>query len=581
MSAPEKISIDTRPSKAVVVDSLTRDISIQACIFDLIDNSIDAARNTMSRIQSGADSGALPESYQAYKICLNFSGDFFSISDNCGGIAAEHLKKSVLRFGERSAHNLGIGVFGVGLNRALFRIGKVTYLESDTGLERCVLSLDTDNYLQTEGWDLAAEKYSSTGKVGTSIKISSFSNETSQLMAGEDFEADLISEIGRRYGKFIDKQLIIEVNEQEVESQLVKLRVDGPYATDSKFFKVSEGISVYIECGQHSKHKFSAERGYDKASNSQLTGEYGWNIYCNERAVLISDKSWKTGWLTKFHTEFYGFVGHVSFICKDPSRLPWNTTKSDVDLNNSAYQAALKDMAKFALNWRKNSGDAKSKKKNHEVLEGQPQDLPGPDSAAPGVNAGAKPAPKPKPKPENPSGPIKKPTEKIDHNKFMTILPQDVDELHCNDKNLALVHEAKRLNLGEMTYSGLVLMRMLFESCSVCFLVRKEIYGELKEEVLNSRNQERAKQGRSKLSSKEEKGLEPSMDEIILFLQRRDDVWGEAQKNKIKHSLAKFSNYKSTLNSAAHNAFQLVNKYESFSIRDSVLPILRHLIEEG
>jgi len=37
--------VDTRPSKAVVVDSLTRDTSVDACIFDLIDNSIDAARD--------------------------------------------------------------------------------------------------------------------------------------------------------------------------------------------------------------------------------------------------------------------------------------------------------------------------------------------------------------------------------------------------------------------------------------------------------------------------------------------------------------------------------------------------------
>ena len=34
-------SIDTSPSKAMVVDSLIRDISTEAAIFDLIDNSID------------------------------------------------------------------------------------------------------------------------------------------------------------------------------------------------------------------------------------------------------------------------------------------------------------------------------------------------------------------------------------------------------------------------------------------------------------------------------------------------------------------------------------------------------------
>ena len=35
------------PTKEVVVDSITRDATNEECIFDLIDNSIDAARNVI------------------------------------------------------------------------------------------------------------------------------------------------------------------------------------------------------------------------------------------------------------------------------------------------------------------------------------------------------------------------------------------------------------------------------------------------------------------------------------------------------------------------------------------------------
>ena len=49
--------------------------------------------------------------------------------------------------------------------------------------------------------------------------------------------------------------------------------------------------------------------------------------------------------------------------------------------------------------------------------------------------------------PPKPAPVIKpKPVEKADHNQLRTILSKDVDEKHCNDKHLKLVHEAKELD---------------------------------------------------------------------------------------------------------------------------------------
>ena len=132
-------SIDTSPSKAMVVDSLIRDISTEAAIFDLIDNSIDAARN-MIFARGGADQiDVLPNSYEGFEIALSFSGDGCSIEDNCGGIGVENLKTMVLRLGQRSSHLMGIGIFGLGLNRALFKMGRTAHLKTDTGSQRAEL----------------------------------------------------------------------------------------------------------------------------------------------------------------------------------------------------------------------------------------------------------------------------------------------------------------------------------------------------------------------------------------------------------------------------------------------------------
>lgn len=584
-SVNQALSVDTRPSKEVVVNSLTRDISIDACIFDLIDNSIDAARDTIFKLNPGLDVNLPPENYGNFEIILAVDGSSLEISDNCGGIPASLLESSVLRFGEKSSHSLGIGVFGVGLNRAIFKIGKHTDITTDTGIERCHVEIKTDEYLDSPDWKLPATKMPTKGKVGTTIKTTGLSNETSQLFADDEWVDKLRRETGIRYGKHISKNLKIEINKKEVEPIIVEIRQDSPYSSQSKFFR-HETTAIYIEAGQHKKHRFPAEPDYIKDANAELTGEYGWTVYCNERAIVIADKSRKTGWVHKFHSEFNGFVGNIYFTDSNPANLPWNTSKTDVDLNNPAYQLALEDMHKFVDKWRANAGDAKRRKKKNLPLV-----VPGPASPAANVQAtvSTKPTSSPAPKESSapaaapaPAPPVTKPAfvTKVDHNTFSTILPPDINEVYCDDKHLALVHEGKRLDLNVMTYSALVLMRMLFEASTIKFLSRKGMYDDLLAEVIKSRNDARKKRGAKELSQKEISGIDPDLDELITYLLEHEEVWDKVRKNKIQHSLRKFLGHKKLLNSAAHNTFQTINKLSAFEIREDILPALRYLIEE-
>ena len=160
-------SVDTRPTKEAVVDSLTRDISVDACLFDLIDNSVDAARDSIFARGKKHPIDGLPNSYAGYKISLSFAGSGFSIRDKCGGITVERLKELVLRFGKRSSHHMGIGIFGLGLNRALFKLGRVSHLKTDTASQRAELVLNTEEYLKSDDWSLPAEEFQSSGQAGT------------------------------------------------------------------------------------------------------------------------------------------------------------------------------------------------------------------------------------------------------------------------------------------------------------------------------------------------------------------------------------------------------------------------------
>ncbi len=564
-SKGKPFSVDTMPTKQMVVSSLTRDITVEASIFDLIDNAIDAARDTIFAKADESPGDGLPSSYRGFKITLNFSSDGFSIVDNCGGIDVARLQKMVLKFGQQSSHPMGIGIFGLGLNRALFKLGHVSHIRTDTGSQRSELVLNVDEYLKSSGWDLPAEEFKSSGEVGTTIEITHLVEDISKIFSDSDWVEKYRADIDRRYARFIRKGLTIKVNSKAVQDGEVHIRSDGPFPEEYKFYKI-DGVAIHLRFGQHTDHRFTAEPDYDKDTNRPLTQQFGWTVICNDRAIVVSDQTWKTGWDTKFHTEFYGFVGVVSFESESPSRLPWDTTKFDIDMNNRAYQAALVDMRKFAEKWRSYTKRAKNAQRDGETL----LPLPGGKSTSNSNPGAAKKSAAQRKSSEKATKKI--PTRKVDHNQFSTVLPEDIDEQLCFDKHLALVHEAKNLDLNLFTYSGLALIRCLFEATVSTYLGRHGRLDELKEFAISER-----KKNRERIP--DEKNLSPNMEEIIGFLENNPDIWGAVKQNHIRHSLRRMSAQKKQMNSALHNPWQPINKAEAFAIRDEILPVLRHLIE--
>ncbi len=562
-------TVDTHPTKRVVVESLTRDATVRACIFDLIDNSIDAARD---RIFEGLSPDAprdLPDSFAGFRVALTINGTGFKIEDNCGGIPVDALRDMVLRFGRVSDHQLGIGVFGVGLNRALFKLGKVSHLKTDTGQQRAELILRTEDYLADDtDWGLPAEEFASTGVVGTEIEIRQPTADIAQDFSSEEWVRGLSDEVGRRYSRFIARAFEIKINGVASKDHEVPLRENGPFPIEHRYYKTANGVAVYIQCGEHADHLFKDEPGHDAHANRDLTPFYGWTVLCNDRAIVTSDTTWKTGWDTKFHSEFYGFVGTVSFVAANPSILPWNTTKTDVDLGNHAYHMALEDMRKFAESWRKFQRLRLQSKKSGQPLGAIPPAAPAPTPLSPPTStqplALAKPAT------------AKKPKTKEDHNSLRYVLPADVEELHCPDKLLALVHEAKLLDLGTHSYTGIVLVRMLFEVALATYLVR---HGH--SEALDTFAKARREKAVGKpLAAAHLKNFLPKVDEMLAFLEATPAVWGgPSHAGYLKHSLGRLAGHQGMMNGAAHAPFQTIHRSIAFQIRDDALPILRHLIE--
>ena len=576
------ISVDTHPTKHVIVDSLTRDVSVEACIYDLLDNSVDAARETKLKTAEESDQHRLIDSYVGFEIKLAFGSSGFRIQDNCGGIPTDKLQKMVMRFGERSIHELGIGVFGVGLNRALFKLGKVSHLKTDTGASRAELILNTADYILSDKWELPAHEFESIGAVGTEIEIRQPPGDIARLFADPDWVERIRSETGKRYGRFIQKNLRILINNISVANTLPEIMDDGLFDPLNKFLKAEHDIAIIVRCGEHADHKFLKDDEAQREHNKSLGPAYGWTILCNDRTVIIGNKDHKTFW-KNWHTEYNGFVGYVNFV-GDPQYLPWATSKTDIDLNNGAYQYTRETMEKFALAWRSFTQQRLKGKITEHPLP-QP-----PESAEDRVNVNdAEAAP-----PDDVEASAPRPTSqkrrsagrdaagsrlksvitlKNDHNDLLGILPADIDETHCFDKHLALVHEAKEINMLDLPYSGMILLRVLFECTTIKFMSRHQ-------EIVALRQFAVCRRGKKvSLTPDEAKKLEPTADEIIAFIQANPSSLHTDNTTQLIQCLQKMATNKKKLNGVVHNAFQTVNRSQDFQMRDDVLPLLRHMIQ--
>ena len=161
------------PTKRLFIDILTKDISVRDCIFDLLDNSVDSyVRNDIK---------------DRRRIEINISSKKFSVLDNCGGISVDFLQKEVFRSGLRTSirNKPTIGVYGIGLKRSIFKLGRTIHFETDDKKNNSYLEIDVVEWeKQEDEWDLPFTHSStllrSTQKPYTEIIIEDLTDEAKE-----------------------------------------------------------------------------------------------------------------------------------------------------------------------------------------------------------------------------------------------------------------------------------------------------------------------------------------------------------------------------------------------------------------
>jgi len=381
------LEIKAAPTKSFFVDMLTRDISLDDAILDLLDNCLDGViRKNKKRNQQEIDPN---HPYDGYYAKIHFDKTSFRIEDNCGGIERDRAKSSAFKLGRPKKgveEHLGtIGAYGIGMKRAIFKMGKSSTITTQYEEDRFSVKINPDWMQDDDNWTLEIENLDTEANDGTIIEVDNLNPGVSTQFDSDrsNFDVDIYEKISALFTLIMEKGFKIEVNGKKVERKPLTLLFDDSLYSENKdeeglgtfLYQYKDGsLEIDITLGflarMKKKYLEQAMEGTlegDDALEGNKREEAGWTILCNERAVVYKDRSERTGWggagnAPRYHPQFRNIAGVVSFRSTEPKELPLTTTKHGIDWGDTNYlkvkkymTEALREFTSYTNNWKGSS----------------------------------------------------------------------------------------------------------------------------------------------------------------------------------------------------------------------------------
>lgn len=349
------------PTKAFFVRMITRDISLDDCILDLIDNSVDGAwRQEGSRPMGLADGADL----SAYRIDIEASPERFMIRDNCGGMSLNNAADHAFSFGRSSMaehDDFSIGVYGIGMKRAMFKLGtdvriRSTFRQENGERLAFAVPIKVDEWMQNDAppWDFDIVDDEELVEDGVEIVVTGLTAGSENSFGSPVFLQNLRRTIGRDYSLHLQRGLQISLNGDAIPGWAIELRQSAdfvPMRIDYPDEVEGDPVSIEIFGGMAAAPPESNEPDESQEGDRR----FGWYVICNGRIVLAADKSAITGWGTdgwpQWHYQYAGFIGIILFTAAKASALPLTTTKRSVDTSSEVFRRARPHMREVSKQW--------------------------------------------------------------------------------------------------------------------------------------------------------------------------------------------------------------------------------------
>jgi len=360
---------DTTPAKTFFVSMLTRDIELDDAILDLLDNCIDGV------IRSEPDEGDKP--YKGFEAVLRLSPEKFELEDNCGGIPYDIARTRAFRLGRPpngtsvQGHRT-VGVYGIGMKRAIFKLGNDTSVVSN-GDRPFRVDIERD-WLESDEWsplELKPTKPADDAASGTIITVEDLNPGVVAKLEDTSWIDDLRQYISDHYAIIIGKGFSVRIEAKGISKDPITpapffLAVTGdlgsggvqPFVYRGKF----EGVTIEVYAGLLAA-PLDEEELVEREGEQEGRSQAGWTIACNDRVVVSKDRSYLTGWGTagvpSYHGQYTVIAGIALLWSDNVGDLPLTTTKRGLDASSVVYaklldvmREATKKLTSFTNSWK-------------------------------------------------------------------------------------------------------------------------------------------------------------------------------------------------------------------------------------
>lgn len=364
-STGESRVVQADADKLFFIEMLVKDIELVPAVLDLVDNSVDGARAMALRAeaeQAGDEPPASPAErrYEGRTVSVTVGPDAFEIADNCGGIDLDTARDYAFRFGRSEEYDGvpgSVGEFGVGMKRALFKMGRAFTVTSRTESTYFALDVDVDEWAEAEGaWTFRldyAQKDLPTpneGELGTTIRVTRLHDTVAQDFAEPLVVSLLKEQLRLRHQGAIQARMSVSLNGIKLTPFLPELLVGPQFQPVNRRFTLQQPagpVFVQIVAGivPPPRQRESIDEG--RAESFQDPGDAGWWLFCNDRLLLLRDRTAETGWgrgAAAYHPQYRLFRGYVYLTAVNTALLPWNTTKTGVDQDSRVWRQVQTEM---------------------------------------------------------------------------------------------------------------------------------------------------------------------------------------------------------------------------------------------
>ena len=265
------------------------------------------------------------------------------------GIPLSEAIDYAFHFGRRADTPIGqdhsIGLYGIGLKRAIFKIGNQISINTCHDDDSYVVNIDVEKWAKQSDWDFDFAPADKLAEHGTRIEIQDLNGGIGEEFSDRLFVNEVTKAISRDYSIFLQKGFAITVNENEIPPYVFSLKESADIKPIREEYTDETGVTVNITAGMGGSPP-------DDTSTADVrfpqTEYWGWYVVCNDRVVIAGNKDdttvWGDGEFPNWHPQYNGFIGIVSFQSQDPNLLPWTTTKREIDPTTELYRRALVQM---------------------------------------------------------------------------------------------------------------------------------------------------------------------------------------------------------------------------------------------